>query len=268
MKLSKRDRNLILMICGLLFAFAMYYFVFMNLQDKTTAIETQNVTLENVIVQLKELDKNREQYLADTEVFQEKNDEIKALFPAGMEEENDVLFVDGLEGSLSEYYVNSIGMPAATAYELPYPAVEQISVDDMLNASATETVSTTDSTENTGDATEEAATDATADAGESVDGATLAADGNGASCQLWYVPVTTTYEANYISLKQLIKAVTTDNAKKSIEEVSITYNEENGILSGSMLSNYYYLTGTDEVYEYPEVNGVAVGTSNPFRSVR
>lgn len=265
MKLSKRDRNLILMICGLLFAFAVYYFVFMNLQDKTTAIETQNVTLENVIVQLKELDKNREQYLADTEVFQEKNDEIKALFPAGMEEENDVLFVDGLEGSLSEYYVNSVGMPAATAYELPYPSVEQISVDDMLNASATAAVATTDAASDT----DEAATDGTDDTtGESVDGATLAPDGSQASCQLWYVPVTTTYEANYISLKQLIKAVTTDNAKKSIEEVSITYNEENGILSGSMLSNYYYLTGTDEVYEYPEVNGVAVGTSNPFRSVR
>lgn len=265
MKLSKRDRNLILMICGLLFAFAMYYFVFMNLQEKTTAIETQNVTLENVIVQLKELDKNREQYLADTEVFQEKNDEIKALFPAGMEEENDVLFVDGLEGSLSEYYVNSIGMPATTAYELAYPSVEQISVDDMLNSSATDTVATADTATDAEGATTDGTDDTT---GESVEGATLATDNNGASCQLWYVPVTTTYEANYISLKQLIKAVTTDNAKKSIEEVSITYNEENGILSGSMLSNYYYLTGTDEVYEYPEVNGVAVGTSNPFRSVR
>lgn len=264
MKLSKRDRNLILMICGLLFAFAVYFLVFMKLQEKTAAIETQNVTLESVITQLKELDKNREQYLADTEVFKEENEEIIAMFPAGMEEENDILFVDGLEGSLSEYYVSSIGMPTATAYELPYPSPEQISVDEMINASATEAVSTDASAEAAGTAdatTEEVAAD-------SVDAATLSTSGAEASCQLWYVPVTITYEANYISLKQLVKAVTSDEDKKSIEDVSITYNEENGILSGSMLTNYYYLTGTDEIYEYPEVNGVAVGTSNPFRSVR
>ncbi|MDE6313696.1 MAG: hypothetical protein K2M46_08780 [Lachnospiraceae bacterium] len=253
MKISKRDRNLILMICGLLFAFAMYYFVFLKLQDKTTAIEAQNVSLENVIAKLKELDKNREQYLADTETFKEKNAEIKTLFPVGMEEENDILFVDGLENGLNEYYVSSLGMPAAVAYELAYPAVEQISVDEMLNAPVTPVV---------------AAEGETTDAESAVNGAALSTGTGYASCQLWYVPITTTYEANYLSLKQLVKAVTDHEDRKSIEEVSITYNEENGILSGSMLSNYYYLTGTEEIYEYPDVNGVSVGTSNPFRSVR
>ena len=249
MKFSKRDKNLLLVIGGIAIALCVYYFVFLNLQEKTEAIRANNVVLEGVIAQLKELDKNREQYLADTETFKVENEEIKALFPAGMEEEDDILYIDGLEGSLSEYYASSIGMPSAVAHELAYPAVDQISVDAMLSTIPTETAEAT-----------------TTDG--SVEGATLEATTNYGSCRMWYVPVTTSYETNYVSLKQLVKAVTEDSDKKSIEEISITYNEENGILSGSMLSNFYYLTGTEEVYTTPEVNGVPVGTSNPFRSVR
>ena len=104
--------------------------------------------------------------------------------------------------------------------------------------------------------------------GTTTDGATLTADSIYPSCQLSYVPDTTTYEVNYLSLKQLVKAVTDDSDKKSVEDISVTYNEENGILSGTLTSNFYYLSGTDEVYSTPDVAGVPVGTSNPFRSVR
>lgn len=248
------------MIGGIAIALCVYYFVFLNLQEKTSALEANNVLLEGVISQLKELDKNREQYLADTETFKADNEEIKALFPVGMEEEDDILYIDGLEGTLSEYYASSIGMPSAVAYELAYPTVEQISVDEMLgtNPTATTEVVATAETAETTETTD----------GTSVEGATLEAEAGYGSCRLWYVPVTTSYETNYVSLKQLVKAVTEDSDKKSIEEVTITYNEENGILSGSMVSNFYYLTGTEEAYATPEVNGVAVGTSNPFRSVR
>lgn len=256
MKLSKRDKNLLLVIGGAAIALCVYYFVFLNLQEKTEALEANNVVLENVIAQLKELDKNKEQYLTDTDTFKEENEEIKALFPAGMEEEDDILYIDGLEGTLSDYYASSIGMPSAVAYELAYPTVEQISVDEMLGA-----VPTAEAAAETAENTE--GTD-----GASVEGATLEAGTGYGSCRLWYVPVTTSYETNYVSLKQLVKAITEDSDKKSIEDVSITYNEENGILSGSMTSNFYYLSGTEEIYSTPEVNGVSVGTSNPFRSVR
>ncbi len=268
MKISKRDKTLLLVIGGLLVMLATYYFVFLNLQEKTEALEAENLVLEDVIGRLKELDKNREQYLSDTERYVEDNDRIKAEFPAGMEEEDDILYIDGLEGTLSEFYANSVGMPSSVGYELAYPKVETISVDEMLQgtntANATATADATVAT--TTDSVDEGATADTT--GATTDGATLTADSIYPSCQLWYVPVTTTYEANYLSLKQLVKAITDDEDKKSVEDVSITYNEENGILSGTVTSNFYYLSGTDEVYSTPDVAGVPVGTSNPFRSVR
>lgn len=262
MKISKRDRMLLMVVGGLLVVFATYYFVFLNFQEKTEALEAENAVLEDVIGKLKELDKNREQYLADTEKYGEDNERIKAEFPAGMESEDDILYIDGLEGTLSEFYASSVGMPSSVGYELTYPPVETISVDAMLQG--TGAVSSTE-TENAADdiaAVEEDTTGAT------TDGATLTADNNYASCQLWYVPVTTTYEVNYLTLKQLVKAITDDDDKKSVEDISITYNEENGILSGSITSNFYYLSGTDKEYSTPDVAGVPVGTSNPFRSVR
>ena len=257
MKLSSRDKSLLLIVGGLIITLCTYYFVFLNLQEKTEVLEKENVVLEDVIGRLKELDKNRDQYIADTETYLAESEEIKLLFPAGIEEEDDILYIDGLEGTLGELYVSSVGMPAAVGYELAYPPVETISVDEMLEAgvqTTTDAATTADTT-----ATDTAATEQSA---------TLSAGNNASDIQLWYVPVTTSYDVNYISLKQLVKAISEDSNKKSIEEVSLTYSEENGVLTGSMLANYYYLSGTDDVYETPEVLGVPVGTSNPFRSVR
>lgn len=257
MKLSSRDKSLLLVVGGLIITLCTYYFVFLNLQEKTEVLEAENVVLEDVIGKLKELDKNREQYIADTEQYKVESEEIKDLFPAGIEEEDDILYIDGLEGTLGELYVSSVGMPAAVGYELAYPPVETISVDEMLEAgvqTTTDAATTADTT-----ATDTAATEQSA---------TLSAGNNASDIQLWYVPVTTSYDVNYISLKQLVKAISEDSNKKSIEEVSLTYSEENGVLTGAMLANYYYLSGTDDVYETPEVLGVPVGTSNPFRSVR
>lgn len=269
MKISKRDRMLLLIVGGLLIVLGVYYFVFLNLQEKTEALEKENVVLEDVIGKLKELDKNREQYLADTEKFTEDNERIKAEFPAGMEEEDDILYVDRLENTLSELYNSSVGMPSPVGYELTYPEVNTISVDEMLKGTGSAAVATTENTADATAANAEGTEDATTDAtGATTEGATLTAENGAPSCQLWYIPVTTTYEVNYLSLKQLVNAVTEDGEKKSLEEVSITYNEENGILSGSLTSNFYYLSGTDETYSTPDVAGVPTGTSNPFRSVR
>ena len=252
MNFSKRDRNILLVVAGVLVVLAVYFFVFLNLQEKTEALKQENQILDDVIVKLKDLDKNREQYLADTEQFKGENQEIKDEFPAGMKEDDDILYINGLEGSLGEYYASALGMPSAVNYEAAYPVPETINVDEMLAGTTT------------------AATDtaAVADDTASTDGAVLSDASAYTDVKLYYVPVSTAFDVNYVSFKQLITAMAGDADKKSIEEVSLTYNEETGLLSGTMTSNFYYMQGTDEVYETPDVSGVSVGTSNPFRSVR
>lgn len=262
MNFSKRDRNILLVVAGVLVVLAVYFFVFLNLQEKTEALKQENQILDDVIVKLKDLDKNREQYLADTEQFKEENQEIKEEFPAGMKEEDDILYINGLEGSLGEYYASALGMPSAVNYEAAYPVPETINVDEML---AGTTTSTTDTADAVAEGTDTAAV---ADDTASTDGAVLSDASAYTDVKLYYVPVSTAFDVNYVSFKQLITAMAGDADKKSIEEVSLTYNEETGLLSGTMTSNFYYMQGTDEVYETPDVSGVSVGTSNPFRSVR
>lgn len=262
MNFSKRDRNILLVVAGVLVVLAVYFFVFLNLQEKTEALKQENQILDDVIVKLKDLDKNREQYLADTEQFKEENQEIKEEFPAGMKEEDDILYINGLEGSLGEYYASALGMPSAVNYEAAYPIPETINVDEMLAGTTTAATETADA------AAEGTDTAAAADDTASTDGAVLSDASAYTDVKLYYVPVSTAFDVNYVSFKQLITAMAGDADKKSIEEVSLTYNEETGLLSGTMTSNFYYMQGTDEVYETPDVSGVSVGTNNPFRSVR
>ena len=261
MNFSKRDRNILLVVVGVLVALAVYFFVFLNLQEKTEALRKENQILDDVIVKLKDLDKNREQYLTDTEKYKEENDEIKKEFPAGMKEEDDILYINGLEGSLGEYYASAIGMPSAVNYEASYPVPETINIDEMLAG----TITTTEGTDaqNSADTANTAGNEAA-----TTEGAVLSDASAYTDVKLYYVPVSTAFDVNYVSFKQLVTAMAGDVDKKSIEEVAITYNEETGLLSGTMTSNFYYMQGTDEVYETPDVSGVSVGTSNPFRSVR
>ena len=74
---------LLLIVGGLVVVLCTYYFVFLNFQERTETLEAENVVLEDVIVKLKDLDKNREQYLADTEKYTEDIERIKDEFPAG-----------------------------------------------------------------------------------------------------------------------------------------------------------------------------------------
>lgn len=263
MNFSKRDRNILLVVAGVLVVLAVYFFIFLNLQDKTEALKQENQILDDVIVKLKDLDKNREQYLADTEQFKAENQEIKEEFPAGMKEEDDLLYINGLEGSLGEYYASAIGMPSAVNYEAAYPVPETINVDEMLAGTVTNTA-----TDATAEGTEEAEATEETDGAATTEGAVLSDASAYTDVKLYYVPVSTAFDVNYVSFKQLVTAMAGDADKKSIEEVAITYNEETGLLSGTMTSNFYYMQGTDEVYETPDVSGVSVGTSNPFRSVR
>ena len=263
MNFSKRDRNILLIVAGVLVVLAVYFFIFLNLQDKTEALKQENQILDDVIVKLKDLDKNREQYLADTEQFKAENQEIKEEFPAGMKEEDDLLYINGLEGSLGEYYASAIGMPSAVNYEAAYPVPETINVDEMLAGTVTNTA-----TDATAEGTEEAEATEETDGAATTEGAVLSDASAYTDVKLYYVPVSTAFDVNYVSFKQLITAMAGDADKKSIEEVSLTYNEETGLLSGTMTSNFYYMQGTDEVYETPDVSGVSVGTNNPFRSVR
>ncbi len=259
MNFSKRDRNILLVVAGVLALLAVYFFIFLNLQEKTEALKQENQILNDVIVKLKDLDKNREQYLADTEKFKEENQEIKDEFPADMKEEDDILYINGLEGSLGEYYASALGMPSAVAYEAAYPIPDTINVDEMLAGNVTNTATDAQAAET------EAADGADA---ATTDGAVLSDASAYTDVKLYYLPISTAFDVNYVSFKQLITAMAGDVDKKSIEEVSVTYNEETGLLSGTMTSNFYYMQGTDKVYETPDINGVSVGTSNPFRSVR
>lgn len=54
--------------------------------------------------------------------------------------------------------------------------------------------------------------------------------------------------------------------KKSISNLSLSYEEQTGNIRGSMVVNMFSLTGTERTYESPSIPGIGVGTDNLFKS--
>ena len=53
----------------------------------------------------------------------------------------------------------------------------------------------------------------------------------------------------------------------TIQGVSISYNETDGMLTGNMTMNTYYLLGTDKVYSSPYIPDMQMGVDTIFGNV-
>lgn len=94
-----------------------------------------------------------------------------------------------------------------------------------------------------------------------------ASEGEGATqIHLYKAPVNYTYVATYDGVKDMVKYVYAQQDKKSIENISIAFDDTTGNLQGSMDINMYYLIGTDKEYVPYTIPSVPTGITNVFHS--
>ena len=62
------------------------------------------------------------------------------------------------------------------------------------------------------------------------------------------------FATTYAGLKEMVEAVTTDSNRKSVDNVSLVFNENTGNLSGNMTVNYFILSGTGKEYMQPKAS--------------
>jgi hypothetical protein len=75
--------------------------------------------------------------------------------------------------------------------------------------------------------------------------------------------LTLSYEADYLQWKNLIAFINNYYSKNTIDNISMTYNNATGKVSGTMTVSLYAITGNDRSYTDPEFN-VNTGTDNIF----
>lgn len=239
MKLKKSDVNLLIMVFGVLIGVASYFFVYTKFNEKTDVLNGENATLQTEVDYLQDLANNKQKYIDDTETMQAEIDEIKAQFPAEYRAEDDILYIRGLEkdydASISSLNIGSSSAIEVSSQQAPVAAPVQTEGDDL-------------------------------EGGDAQAAAPEQQQQPASQILLYSTPLTVEMTSSYLSVKDVIAKLNTDHNRKSIEQLSASFDSETGDLTVSLGFNAYSLTGTEKVYTEPVVDGVRFGTNNIFNS--
>lgn len=247
MKVSKRDVLLLLGFLGILAAVCSYLFVFQPTVEKSEALKSENEKLEARIADLQSKQDNRGTYESETAQMRREMEEIYQLFPVDVREENAVLLAINQE-LLSPMKVNSITIDAllevpvveAAQQEMPDATYEIDEVEAIEDDLGTQEAPTPDSGDTQG-----------------------AAGVN--PFHLMNRKTTINYEVSYEGLKRSVKNICMQTDRMVIDNLSVVYDEQTGLLQGSTTVNMFCVPGQEgKEYEEPDFGGVLLGTNNIF----
>ncbi|MBR5596414.1 MAG: hypothetical protein IKW30_03295 [Lachnospiraceae bacterium] len=229
-KITNREKNLFLILLGIVFVAVSYYFGYQTLKEETENLKKQNSALESQIEALENIEASKEQYVADTDEMQKTMVDIIEKFPADMISEDAILYMKNLE-QMTGSYVNTVTIPGKEYVEINAPQEADIlkSIDDVTGVVAAY--------------------------GYVNDGSIPDTD----NMFLGKVESEVSYSVTYDGLKDIIEDIVEHEARKNIDNVSLVFNENTGNLAGSMTINYFTLSGTGKEYNQPTVTGLAHG---------
>ena len=221
MKVKKSEIQLLIAVIGVLIAVCTYFLVYSSFNEKSDALEAQNVTLSSQVATLEALDQRKADYIEATGKMQSYITNFENRFPADILPEDSIMMVKTLE-DYTRTEVANIAFGAA----------------DTTAAAAT-----------------------TAASPVSTDGTAYA------DTHMYEVPLSISISCTYDDFKGLVRYIYNQQERESIQGVSISYNETDGMLTGNMTMNTYYLLGTDKVYSSPYIPDMQMGVDTIFGNV-
>lgn len=254
--MKKSSKNQILLLIGLLgaaIAVLVYFFVYNPNIEKAEAMEAENIALAGEVARLETLYNQLPSYIAETERLQSGNREFESMFPADIRYEDSIMMVKTMEDS-TRTQVGSIAFGGVMA--VPYLSDTGGSVQNPAAAVA--------------DAAAGSQSEQALAAADTELGGTSPVINNSAQdviiydTTLYQVPLNLSIECTYDDFKGLITYIYNQPERMSVEGVSLSYNHENGELSGSMSLNTYYLLGTDKLYTEPCIPNMRMGVETIF----
>ena len=248
MKVKKSEIQLLIAVIGVLIVVCTYFLVYSSFNEKSDALEAQNVTLSSQVATLEALDQRKADYIEATGKMQSYITNFENRFPADILPEDSIMMVKTLEDYTRTEVANiAFGSEAEVVYT---PAAD----------AATTTADATAATDTT--TTDAAATTTTASTSPvSTDGTAYA------DTHMYEVPLSISISCTYDDFKGLVRYIYNQQERESIQGVSISYNETDGMLTGNMTMNTYYLLGTDKVYSSPYIPDMQMGVDTIFGNV-
>ena len=251
MKISNRDKLLLIGFIGILLAVCSVYFIYMPTMEKADALEAENVQLEQRINDLSVKMEQKDSYIADTQSMKQETEAIYQRFPVDVREEDALLLAINQE-LISPMVINNVSIGTYEPVAIPDIPEEDVDhtyeIDEVEEYEAQEGV--------TDDAA--AIQDAEADNTSASDSGSPLVNRN----------ITINYLCTYAGLKRGIKNISVQENRMSIDNLTVVYDETTGLLTGTTNVDMYCVPGqSDKEYVQPDFSSVLLGTDNIFGSI-
>lgn len=238
---NSNTRSAIKLLIGFLGAltFLVSYFLLLpKLQAQTEALEKENEILEEQQREITDLAMNEDTYREQAKLYEKEIAQIIEKYPACILEEDVILFARELEKG-AVVSVSMVGMdPANLLYAM--------NAQTALPAADTST-GTQDSAKSG------------VELGILDESTIICPDYN-----LYSVAASYDFESDYKNMKTAFAQILSDPDKRNVPQISLTRDEQTGLLIGNLSVNLYYMTNTGKIYNKPDPGVVVKGSENPF----
>lgn len=247
MSISERDKKILIVFVGILIFALVYYFPIRSYTEDAEKLNTENVGLTAKLAELEAKVARESEIKAETTNYEADTLALVAKFPSFLQVENEIMDIVGLEKELK--------------VEVPL-----ITVNTPVEMKASDTPEVAEAAEAPQEvATEEAPEEASTTDAPAADETEVAPAAN--KYKLYDMSTNINYKGGYDSLKKFLDKIAKSTDKKSINSVSLTFDNKTGNLDGNIVYDSYFLVGSDRPYEEIITKTIRHGTKNIFGTV-
>lgn len=253
MSISERDKKILIVFVGILIFALVYYFPIRSYTEDAEKLNTENVGLTAKLAELEAKVARESEIKAETTNYEADTLALVAKFPSFLQVENEIMDIVGLEKELKvEVPLITVNTPVEMkASDTPEVAEAPAAPQEVATEEAPEDASTTD------------ASTTEAPAADETEVAPAAAN----KYKLYDMSTNINYKGGYDSLKKFLDKIAKSTDKKSINSVSLTFDNKTGNLDGNIVYDSYFLAGSDRPYEEIITKTIRHGTKNIFGTV-
>ena len=252
MSISERDKKILIVFVGILIFALVYYFPIRSYTEDAEKLNTENVGLTAKLAQLEAKVARESEIKAETTNYEADTLALVAKFPSFLQVENEIMDIVGLEKELKvEVPLITVNTPV------------EMKGSDTPETETTQAAPQEVATEEAPDASPEEASTTEAPVADETEVAPAAAN----KYKLYDMSTNINYKGGYDSLKKFLDKIAKSTDKKSINSVSLTFDNKTGNLDGNIVYDSYFLAGSDRPYEEIITKTIRHGTKNIFGTV-
>ena len=240
-RISEKDLKLIISLFAILILVGSYQFGYRKFTARAEELYSENEELDAKFDELSSLQGSKGDYLSQIDEMQGNIKAILDKYPAALTQEKIMMFLLELE-EYADMDINNISFQDVNQFY------------STTNSSENSEVSIQNDQDNINTLNQEETSE------DDIKYEDLVITG-------YQTAIVINYRTNYKGLKKAIDYINKNEDKMNINDLSASFDNTTGNLTGSMTINLFSIMGTDKVYEEPKINGGRIGTDNIFGTV-